>query len=92
VTPVAGHRIISLSEPGFAQALDAKGLQYSVGSLSVHMANKKSLGPILVHGARGKLAVRRTGMNTFFSVVLGTGIALASVAGSSGFSQLEWSV
>jgi len=31
----------------------------------VHMANRKSLGPILVHDARGKLAVRRTGMNTF---------------------------
>jgi len=32
----------------------------------VHMANKKSLGPILVFDVRGKLAVRRTGMNTFF--------------------------
>jgi hypothetical protein len=32
----------------------------------VHMANRKSLGLILVHDARGKLAVRRTRMNTFF--------------------------
>lgn len=55
----------------------------------VHMANKTSLGPILVHDARGKLAVRRTGMNTFVSVVLGTGIALARVAGfpTSGFPK-----
>jgi hypothetical protein len=42
----------------------------------VHMANRKSLGPILVHEACGKLAGAENRNEYFFSVVLGTGIVV----------------